>query len=129
MAFSTPSAPAMGPDLDLLFGEACEAPKVHPALLSAVQGLAAEAWPRAREELGTAAQRLDAALHQLAREDYVACGVLAEAVRAEAWQQVMREKGFTRHPAGPKGGGTAEALATRSNTCSPRCWRRSAATR
>lgn len=111
-----------GPDLDLLFGEAPEAPKVHPALLSAVQSLAREAWPRAREELlaGGRARRplpaalardLDAALEHLGREEWAACGEKAEAVRSEAWQALMRDKGWqSRSAASQAAGGVGVGL-------------------
>eukprot|EP00913_Durusdinium_trenchii_P033630 g31480.t1 len=105
------------PDLDALFGEdnaeECSAPKVHPALLAAVKSLAAEAWPVARSELlgesdaaavkvrlplaPALARDVDLALEAMNAQDWSDCASKAAAIRKEAWNALMRDKGWQRH--------------------------------
>ncbi|CAK9046386.1 unnamed protein product [Durusdinium trenchii] len=104
------------PDLDALFGEdnaeECSAPKVHPALLAAVKSLAAEAWPVARSELlgesdaaavkvrlplaPALARDVDLALEAMNAQDWSDCASKAAAIRKEAWNALMRDKGWQR---------------------------------
>ncbi|CAE7304223.1 unnamed protein product [Symbiodinium sp. CCMP2592] len=113
------------PDLDALFGpgETAEAAgatpeshvqQVHPALRSAVEALVAESWPRARAELvgaesgeqaskgarpplpASLARDVDAALAAESCGEWADCRQKASAIRSEAWNALIRDKGWQR---------------------------------